>query len=93
MKNLISYKLKYRTKEARLILQSGMIYFFYQYFGRHEHKHLRPMTLPHGTKRNAFPSLSPTTQPFLPSRPLFANTFTSLFHPPVAITSLKLHQL
>ena len=27
MKDLISYKLKYRTKEARLILQSG-IYIF-----------------------------------------------------------------
>ena len=61
----------------------------------HEQKHLCPMTLPHWTKQNVFPSLSPTTQPFVPSRPLFANmyTFTSLFHHHVAITSLKLHPL
>ena len=53
------------------------------------------MTLPHWTKQDVFPSLSPTTQPFVPYRPLFANmyTFTSLFHAPVAITSLKLHPL
>ena len=59
----------------------------------HGQKHLCPMTLPHWTKQNVFLSLSPTTQPFVPSRPLFANTFTSLFHPHVAITSLKLHPL
>ena len=59
----------------------------------HGQKHLCPMTLPHWTKQNVFPSLSPTTQRFVPSRPLLANTFTSLFHPHVAITSLKLHPL
>ena len=59
----------------------------------HEQKHLRPMTLPYWTNQNVFPSLSPTTQPFVPSHPLFANTFTSLFHRPVAITSLKLYPL
>ena len=53
----------------------------------HGQKHLRPMTLPHWTNQNVFPSLSPTTQPFVPSHPLFVNTFTSLFHPLVAITS------
>ena len=54
---------------------------------------LTPMILPHWTNHNVFPSLSLTTQPFVPSHPLFANTSTSLFHPPVAITSLKLHPL
>ena len=44
-------------------------------------------------KQNVFPSLSPTTPPFVPSHPVFTNTFTSLFHSPVAITSLKLHPL
>ena len=34
------------------------------------------------TSQNVFPSFSPTTQPFVPSRPLFENTFTSKFHPP-----------
>ena len=33
--DLIRYKLKYRTKEARLILQSGIYNFCYQYFGQH----------------------------------------------------------
>ena len=37
------------------------------------------MTLPHWIKRSVFPSLSPTTQPFVPSRPSLPNTFTSLF--------------
>ena len=60
---------------------------------RIEQKHSRPLTLPHWTNQNVFPLLSPTTQPFVPSHPLFANTFTSLFHPPVATTSLKLHPL
>ena len=59
----------------------------------HGQKHLRPLRLPHWTNQNVFPWLSPTTEPFVPSRPLFANTFTSLFHLPVAITSLKLHPL
>ena len=54
----------------------------------HGQKHLRPMTLPHWTKQNVFPSLSPTTSPFVPSHPLFANTCTSLFHPTVAIHPL-----
>ena len=45
-------------------------------------KHLRPMTLPHWTNQGVFPLLSPTTQPFVPSHPLFANSFTSLFLPP-----------
>ena len=31
--DLIRYKLKHRTKEARLILQSGIYNFCYQYFG------------------------------------------------------------
>ena len=35
IKDLISYKLKYWTKEARLILHSGIYIFCYQYFGRH----------------------------------------------------------
>ena len=35
IKDLISYKLKHRTKEARLILQSGIYNFCYQYFGQH----------------------------------------------------------
>ena len=48
----------------------------------HEQKHSRPMTLPHWTNQNVFALLSPSTQPFVPSHPLFANTFTSLFHPP-----------
>ena len=47
-------------------------------------KQLRLMTLPHWTNQNVFPSLSPTTQPFVSSRPLFANIFASLFHLPVA---------
>ena len=51
------------------------------------------LDIPHWTNHNVFPLLSPTTQPFVPSHPLFANTFTSLFHPPVATTSLKLHPL
>ena len=59
----------------------------------HEQKHLRPMTLLYWTNQNVFPSLSPTTQPFVPSHSLFANTSSSLFHPPVAITSLKLYPL
>ena len=59
----------------------------------HGQKHLSPLTRPHWTNQNVFPWLSPTTQPYVPSRPLFANTFTSLFHLPVAITSLKLHPL
>ena len=59
----------------------------------HEQKHLRPMTPPHWTNQNVFPSLSLTTQPYVPSHPLFANTFTSLFHLPVAITFLKQHLL
>ena len=54
----------------------------------HGQKHLHPMTLPHWTKQNVFPSLSPTTSPFVPSHPLFANTCTSLFHPTVAIHPL-----
>ena len=48
----------------------------------HGQKHLHPMTLPHWTNQNVFPLLSPTTQPFVPSHPLFANTFKSLFHLP-----------
>ena len=51
------------------------------------------MTLPHWTKQDVFPSLSPTTPPFVLSHRSFTNTFTSLFHSPVAITSLKLHLL
>ena len=35
MKGLISNKWKYKTKEARLILQSGIYVSFDQYFGRH----------------------------------------------------------
>ena len=35
IKDLINYKLKYWTKEARLILHSGIYIFCYQYFGRH----------------------------------------------------------
>ena len=35
IKDLISYKLKHRTKEARLILQPGIYNFWYQYFGQH----------------------------------------------------------
>ena len=46
----------------------------------HGQKHLFPMTLPYWTNQNVFPLLSPTTQPFVPSHPLFANTFTSLFY-------------
>ena len=53
----------------------------------HGQKHSRPLTLPHWTNQNVFPLLSPTTQPFVPSHPLFANTVTSLFHRPVATTS------
>ena len=49
--------------------------------------HLRPMTLPHWTNQNVFSLLSPTTQPFAPSCSLFANTFTSLFHPLVAVST------
>ena len=56
-------------------------------------KQLRLMTLPHWTSQNVFPSLSPKTQPIVSSRPLFANIFASLFHLPVAVTSLKLHPL
>ena len=41
-------------------------------------------TVPHWTNQNVFPSLSPTTQPFVSSHPLFANIFASLFHLPVA---------
>ena len=52
---------------------------------------------PHDTstldKQESVPLLLPTTQPFVQSHPLFANTFTSLFHSPVAITSSKLHPL
>ena len=59
----------------------------------HGQKHLRPITPPHWTKKNVLPSLSLTTQPYVPSHPLFANTFTSLFHLPLAITFLKLHLL
>ena len=44
----------------------------------HGQKHLRHITLSHWTNQNVFPSLSPTTQPFVPSRPLFAKTFTPL---------------
>ena len=56
-------------------------------------KYLRPTTLQYWTNQNVFALLPPTTQPFVPSHPSFANTFTSLCHPPVTITSLKLHQL
>ena len=35
----------------------------------------------------------PERVPFVPSHPLFANTFTSLIQPPVVITSLKLRPL
>ena len=35
IKDIISNKWKYKTKEARLILQSGIYIYFYQYFGRH----------------------------------------------------------
>ena len=48
----------------------------------HGQKHSRPLTLPHWTNQNVFPLFSLTTQPFVPSHLLFANTFTSLFHPP-----------
>ena len=35
IKDLISNNWKYKTKEAKLILQSGIYNIFYQYFGRH----------------------------------------------------------
>ena len=49
----------------------------------HGQKQLRPMTLPHWTNQNVFPLLSTTTPPFVPSHPVFTNTFTPLFHPPL----------
>ena len=50
-----------------------------------------PLT-PHDTSTldkadRVFFAKAPTTQPFVPSRSLFANTFTSLFHPLVAIST------
>ena len=35
IKDLVSNNWKYQTKEAGLILQSGICIYFYQYFGRH----------------------------------------------------------
>ena len=44
-------------------------------------------------KSERVPFVITYNQPLVPSHPLFANTFTSLFHPNVTITSLKLHLL
>ena len=59
----------------------------------HGQKHSRPMTLQYWTNQNVFPFVTTYNPAFVPSHPLFANSFTFLFHSPVAVTSLKLYPL